>query len=63
MVDRQRQVDFSVSWQFNRRVQMVFEALNLNDEKYYVYQGARQLNAQYEQYGRTLRVGMKVSLF
>jgi outer membrane receptor protein involved in Fe transport len=56
-------VDFSVSWQFNRRVQMVFEALNLNDEKYYVYQGARQLNAQYEQYGRTLRVGMKVSLF
>lgn len=63
MVDRQRQLDISVSWQFNRRVQMVFEAINLNDEKYYVYQGSRELNAQYEQYGRTLRVGMKVSLF
>ena len=62
-VDTQTQVDLSMSYQLNKQVQLVFEANNINNEKYYVYQGAKQFNTQYEQYGRTYKVGLKVSLF
>jgi TonB-dependent receptor len=62
-VDTQTQVDLSLSYQVSRQVQLVFEANNINDEKYYVYQGAKPFNTQYEQYGRTYKVGLKVSLF
>jgi TonB-dependent receptor len=62
-VDSQKQVDFSLSWQLARGWQLSVEASNLNDEKYYVYQGARQRNAQYEQYGRTYKIGLKASIF
>jgi TonB-dependent receptor len=63
IVDTQTQVDLSVAYQLNKQVQLVFEANNVNNEKYYVYQGAKQFNTQYEQYGRTYKVGLKVSLF
>jgi TonB-dependent receptor len=62
-VDTQTQVDLSLSYQLNKQVQLVFEANNINNEKYYVYQGSKQFNTQYEQYGRTYKVGLKVSLF
>jgi TonB-dependent receptor len=62
-VDAQTQVDLSVAYQLSKQVQLVFEANNVNNEKYYVYQGAKQFNTQYEQYGRTYKVGLKVSLF
>ena len=63
IVDTQKQVDFSMSYQLNRRVQLVFEASNLNDEKYYVYQGSQRFNTQYEQYGRTYKISLKASMF
>ena len=63
IVDSQKQLDFSLSWQFARRWALSFEASNLNDEKYYVYQGVKGHNAQYEQYGRTYKIGLKASLF
>ena len=63
IVDTQKQVDFSMSYQLNRRLQLVFEASNLNDEKYYVYQGKQAFNAQYEQYGRTYKISLKASMF
>lgn len=63
IVDTQKQVDFSLSYQLNKRFQLVFEATNLNNEKYYVYQGSPQYNAQYEQYGRTYKVSLKASVF
>jgi outer membrane receptor protein involved in Fe transport len=44
-------------------VQLNFEAANLNNEKYYVYLGSKAYNAQYEQYGRTYKLSLKVSLF
>jgi TonB-dependent receptor len=63
IVDSQTQLDFSLSWQIDRRWQLSFEASNLNNEKYYVYQGVKAHNVQYEQYGRTYKVGLKASLF
>ncbi|GGY34814.1 TonB-dependent receptor [Pseudoduganella albidiflava] len=63
IVDAQTQLDFSLAWQLGRRWQLTFEASNLNNEKYYVYQGVKQHNVQYEQYGRTYKVGLKASLF
>jgi len=63
IVDTQTQLDFSFNWQLNKRVQLTFEAANLNNEKYYVYQGTKNHNVQYEQYGRTYKIGLKASLF
>ncbi len=63
IVDSQQQVDFSLSWQIDKRWQLSFEASNLNNEKYYVYQGTRERNVQFEQYGRTYKIGLKASLF
>ncbi|PXX37981.1 TonB-dependent receptor [Undibacterium pigrum] len=63
IVDTQKQLDFSLAYQVSKNFQLVFEAANLNNEKYYVYQGAHQYNAQYEQYGRTYKVTLKASVF
>jgi outer membrane receptor protein involved in Fe transport len=61
-VDSQLQVDFSFKYQLTKLLQLIFEAVNLNDEHYYVYQGSHPYNAQYEQYGRTYKLGVKVTL-
>ncbi len=63
IVDTQTQVDFSLQWQVTRRWALSFEAANLNNEKYYVYQGVKGHNAQYERYGRTYQIGLKGNLF
>jgi len=63
IVDRQRQLDLRVGWQLNKQFQLVFEGLNLNHEKYYVYQGSKPFNVQFEQYGRTLKIGLNASIF
>ena len=62
-VDSQKQLDFSLSWKLDKRWQLTFDATNLNNEKYYVYQGDRTRNAQYEQYGRSYKIGLKASIF
>jgi len=62
-VDSQKQLDFSMSWTIDKRWQLTFDASNLNNEKYYVYQGDRARNAQYEQYGRSYKIGLKASIF
>lgn len=62
-VDGQTQYDFSARYNLGKRVQIVFEALNLGDEKYYVYTGRGGLNGQYESYGRTYKLGIKVATF
>ncbi|QGZ37882.1 TonB-dependent receptor [Pseudoduganella flava] len=63
IVDTQKQVDLSFAWQVAKGWQLTFEAANLNNEKYYVYQGVKAHNVQYEQYGRTYKIGLKASLF
>lgn len=62
-VDDQTQYDLSANYRIGRHVQLVFEALNLSDEAYYVYTNDEDLNAQYESYGRTYRLGIKVASF
>ncbi len=62
-VDTQKQLDLSMSWTINKRWQLTFDASNLNNEKYYVYQGDKNRNAQYEQYGRSYKIGLKASIF
>ena len=44
-------------------LQLVFEGINLNNEKYYVYQGTKPYNMQHEQYGRTYKLSLKANLF
>jgi TonB-dependent receptor len=62
-VDTQKQLDLSMSWKLDKRWQITFDASNLNNEKYYVYLGDKSRNAQYEQYGRTFKIGLKASIF
>lgn len=62
-VDSQKQVDFALRYQLNRRVELSFEALNLANAKYYVYQADKARNAQYEQYGRSFKIGVKAAVF
>lgn len=63
VVAGQRQVDLSVAYKITPSVQLTFEGVNLNNEHYYTYVGVPSLNYQYEQYGRTYKVGVKVALF
>jgi TonB-dependent receptor len=63
IVDTQTQLDFSFSYQLSKRFQVSFDVANLNNEKYYVYQGVKNHNVQYEQYGRTYKIALKASLF
>lgn len=62
-VDGQTQLDLSARWQFDRAWQLNLEVQNLTAQRYYVYAGSRALNVQNEQYGRTLRLGLKWTLF
>lgn len=62
-VDSQKQIDLSMYWKINKRWQLTFDASNLNNEKYYVYQGDKARNVQFEQYGRSYKVGLKASIF
>lgn len=62
-VDTQTQLDLSTRWQLNRQWQLSMEVQNLTAEPYYVYEGSHHRNVQYEQYGRTLRLGLKWTSF
>ncbi len=63
VVAGQRQLDLSVSYKITPSVQLTFEGVNLNNEHYYTYVGVPSLNYQYEQYGRTYKLGLKVAIF
>lgn len=62
-VQAQTQVDLSLAYALTKKVQLVFEAMNLNDSTYDVYQGNSSRNAQYERYGPSYRLGLRMSLF
>ncbi|XHS80372.1 TonB-dependent receptor [Burkholderiaceae bacterium UC74_6] len=63
IVARQRQIDFSLSYKISKSLQLTFDGINLNNEHYYTYLGTPALNVQYEQYGRTYKLGLKATLF
>ncbi|MCV2367948.1 TonB-dependent receptor [Roseateles oligotrophus] len=62
-VDAQTQLDFSLRYDITPKLQISFEALNLSDQPYYVYAGRSALNSQYEQYGRSYKLGLKLAVF
>ena len=63
LVAAQNQIDFSLRYQIDRRWQLSLEALNLGNERYYVYQERRWRNVQLEQYGRSLKLGLKLAVY
>lgn len=62
-VDTQNQIDASMRVQLTPQLQLQFEALNLSNERYYVYQGSKSFNTQYEQYGRAYKLSLKLAMF
>ncbi len=56
------QLDFSLSYQVTDNVQLYFDASNLLDKPLERYQGTRSHTQQYEEYGRTYAVGLRVKL-
>lgn len=61
--DAQLYVDLSASYFITPKAQLTFDAQNLTDEKYYIFQNRRGFNAQYESYGPTYRVSMTLTDF
>ena len=57
--DAHTQVDLSAKWNITDALQLSFAAINLTDEPFYAYFGSSQFNAQYEEYGRTLSLGLR----
>ena len=61
--DDQVFLDFSGHVNFNKNMQLFFNAQNLTDEVYYNYNSNRNYNAQYEEYGPSYKVGLKFTHF
>lgn len=62
-VDGQKRLDFSLKYKASNQLEFSLEAANLTNQPYYVYQATPGQNAQYERYGRSVKLGMKWSLF
>ncbi len=62
-VDGQKRLDFSLKYAVSKQLEVSFEAANLSNQAYYVYQASPAQNAQYERYGRSFKLGLKWSLF
>lgn len=59
MEDDHQQVDFSAKYFVNENFNVYFNAVNITDEPFYNYFGQRNINAQYEEYGRSFELGFK----
>ncbi len=59
----QTQLDFSTAYNAMDNLKVTFEISNITDEPYYTYQGDEALNAQYEEYGPTYRIGLTFNNF
>ncbi|MDR7334220.1 TonB-dependent receptor [Roseateles asaccharophilus] len=62
-VDGQKRLDLSLKYAVSKQLDVSFEAANLTNQAYYVYQATPAQNAQYERYGRSFKLGLKWSLF
>ena len=61
--DAQLYVDLSASYFITPKMQLTFDAQNITDEKFYVYQNRRSFNSQFEEYGPTYRVSLTFTDF
>ena len=57
------QLDFSAKYYLNNTTQIYFNAININDEPYYLYHGETQYNHQFEEYGRSYELGITITSF
>lgn len=57
------QLDFTLQYKLTPKLQLTFNAVNLNDEPYYLYHGNFSNNYQYEQYGRSFQLGINYKSF
>ena len=62
MEDAHQQLDFMGKYFINKNMYVYFNGINLNDEPYYHYFDQRNINAQYEEYGRTFELGFNWKL-
>jgi TonB-dependent receptor len=61
--DEQLYVDLSASYFITPKIQVTFDAQNITDEKFYAYQNRNNFNAQFEEYGPTYRVSLRLTDF
>jgi len=61
--DTHNQIDLSLKYNVSDRLQVYFNAINLTDEPFYLYQGNRRYNFQYEEYGFTMVAGITFTSF
>lgn len=61
--DSQLFLDFSTSYFITKNAQITLEAKNLTDESFYVYTGSSAYNAQYEEYGPSIKLGFTLTNF
>lgn len=61
--DAHMQLDFSAKYYLNNTTQIYFNAININDEPYYLYHGDTQYNYQFEEYGRSYELGITITSF
>ena len=59
--DAHMQLDFSAKYYLNSTTQLYFNAININDEPYYLYHGETQYNYQFEEYGRSFELGITIT--
>lgn len=57
-VDKQTHVDFAFSYRITPKTMLNFQAANITNEKFYAYSGRKAFNYQYEQYGRSYKLGV-----
>jgi len=61
--DKHNQLDFTLKYKIAPKIQLVFNAINIADEPYYLYHGLSNNNYQYEQYGRSFQIGISYKSF
>lgn len=62
-VDSQVFVDFGASYFLTKNAQISLEVKNITDESFYVYNRSSSYNAQYEEYGPTIKLGFTLTNF
>ncbi len=59
--DSNLQIDFTGSVQLTDYARLYLNLININDEPFYAYFGSKRFNSQYEQYGFTGELGVKLN--
>lgn len=57
------QLDLSSKYNITEQFLVTFEAINLNDREFFAFQNEEAFNAQFEEYGRTFRLGLAYTMF